>query len=103
MHCTGARVNGRLVPLRTVLCNGDIIEIITSPSQHPSKDWLKFVRTSKARNKIRQFVKAEQRERSLELGRELLDKELRKHGSTLGRVLSSGEINNAVSESYNFV
>jgi len=98
MHCTGARVNGRLVPLRTVLCNGDIIEIITSPSQHPSKDWLKFVRTSKARNKIRQFVKAEQRERSLELGRELLDKELRKHGSTLGRVLSSGEINNAVSE-----
>ena len=98
MHCNGARVNGRLVPLKTVLNNGDIVEIITSAAQRPSKDWLKFVRTSKARNKIRQFVKIEQRERSLELGRELLDKELRKHSSTLNRVISSGEINTAVSE-----
>jgi len=98
MHCNGARINGRLVPLKTVLHNGDIVEITTSPSQHPSKDWLKYVRTSKARNKIRQYVKAEQRERSLELGRELLDKELRKHSSTLNKVLGSGTIENAVKE-----
>jgi len=98
MHCNGARVNGRLVPLKTILNNGDIVEIITSAAQRPSKDWLKYVRTSKARNKIRQFVKTEQRERSLELGRELLDKELRKHSSTLNRIISSGEINAAVSE-----
>jgi len=98
MHCNGARVNGRLVPLKTALNNGDIVEIITSAAQRPSKDWLKYVRTSKARNKIRQFVKTEQREKSLELGRELLDKELRKHSSTLNRIVSSGEINTAVSE-----
>ena len=98
MRCNGARVNGRLVPLRTVLNNGDIVEITTSPSQHPSKDWLKFVRTSKARNKIRSYVKAEQREKSLELGKELLDKELRKQSSTLNRVIASGEIVNAVKE-----
>ena len=98
MHCSGAKVNGKLVPLRTALNNGDIVEIVTSASHKPSKDWLKYVRTSKARNKVRQFIKAEQRERSLDLGRELLDKEFRKQGSTLNRVISSSEIEKAVSD-----
>ncbi|MCF6179534.1 MAG: bifunctional (p)ppGpp synthetase/guanosine-3',5'-bis(diphosphate) 3'-pyrophosphohydrolase, partial [Geopsychrobacter sp.] len=78
-QCVGARINGKHCPLRTELKNGDIVEIQTQTSQHPSKDWLNFAKTSKARNKIRQFVKAEQREKSLELGRELFEKELRKY------------------------
>jgi GTP pyrophosphokinase len=75
-HCTGARANGRLVPLRYQLQNGDIIEIITTPQQTPSKDWLKIVKTSKAQARIRQWIKAQQRERSVALGRELLEREL---------------------------
>jgi GTP pyrophosphokinase len=75
-HCTGARANGRLVPLRYQLQNGDIIEIITTPQQTPGKDWLKMVKTSKAQARIRQWIKAQQRERSVALGRELLEREL---------------------------
>lgn len=97
-RCTGARVNGKLVPLKTVLQNGDSVEIITSGNQRPSKDWLKYVRTSKARNKIRNWVKAEEREKSIELGRELLDKEVRKHGLSLKRLLASKEFTAAVQE-----
>jgi GTP diphosphokinase / guanosine-3',5'-bis(diphosphate) 3'-diphosphatase len=97
-RCVGARVNGKLVPLKTELRNGDIVEVITSATQTPSKDWLKFVRTSKARNKIRQWVKTEQREKSLELGRELLEKELRKYGFSLKRAFASEEFAVAVDE-----
>ncbi|PLX94638.1 MAG: GTP pyrophosphokinase [Desulfuromonas sp.] len=97
-RCVGAKVNGRIVPLKTSLNNGDVVEVMTSPSQTPSKDWLKYVRTSKARNKIRQWVKAEQRSKSIELGRELLEKELRKYGMSLNRVLASDEMATAVSE-----
>ncbi|MBE0597187.1 MAG: bifunctional (p)ppGpp synthetase/guanosine-3',5'-bis(diphosphate) 3'-pyrophosphohydrolase [Desulfuromonadales bacterium] len=97
-HCSGARVNGKLVPLKTELKNGDMVEVMTLAGQNPSKDWLKFVRTSKARNKIRQWVKAEQREKSIELGRELLEKELRKHGFSLKRVLGSEDLQFAVEE-----
>ena len=75
-HCAGARANGRLVPLRYQLQNGDTIEIITSAQQTPGKDWLKMVSTSKAKARIRQWVKAQQRERSVTLGRELLEREL---------------------------
>lgn len=98
MRCVGARVNGKLVPLKTELKHGDIVEVLTAPNQTPSKDWLKFVRTSKARNKIRQFVKAEQREKSVELGRDLLEKELRKYGFSLKRMLGSDDFNFAVEE-----
>ena len=97
-RCVGARVNGKLVPLKTELHNGDIVEVLTSPNQTPSKDWLKFVRTSKARNKIRQWIKTEQREKSIELGKDLLEKELRKHGFSLNRALSSQELSDAVHE-----
>jgi GTP pyrophosphokinase len=76
-HCSGARVNGIMVPLRYSLRNGDIIDIITTPTQHPSKDWLKFVVTSRAQTKIRHHLRNEQRERSRRLGRDLLSKSLR--------------------------
>ncbi|HEY5674592.1 MAG TPA: bifunctional (p)ppGpp synthetase/guanosine-3',5'-bis(diphosphate) 3'-pyrophosphohydrolase [Malonomonas sp.] len=87
-RCVGARVNGKLSPLKTELKNGDIVEVMTSNSQHPSKDWLSFVKTSKARNKIRQWVKSEQREKSIEIGKELLEKELRKHDYSMKRALA---------------
>lgn len=80
MRCTGARVNGKLVPLKYQLKNGDYVEIITSKNQTPSKDWLNYCVTSKATNKIRHFVKEEQRKRSLEIGRGLLEKAFRKAG-----------------------
>src|SRR5258706_6932728 len=82
-HCSGARVNGIIVPLRYALRNGDTIEIITSPNQKPNKDWLKFVLTSGAKAKIRHFIRTEQRERSRQLGRELLEREMRKCGASL--------------------
>ncbi|PLX87100.1 MAG: GTP pyrophosphokinase [Desulfuromonas sp.] len=86
-RCSGAKVNGKLVPLKTVLHNGDSVEIMTSANQTPSKDWLKFVQTAKARNRIRHWVKEQERQKSLELGRDILEKELRKHGYSLGRAL----------------
>ena len=82
-HCSGARVNGMMVPLRYRLRNGDIIDIITSPTQRPSKDWLKFVTTSRAQTKIRHHMRREQRERSRRLGRDLLTKALRDHHRSL--------------------
>jgi GTP diphosphokinase / guanosine-3',5'-bis(diphosphate) 3'-diphosphatase len=78
-HCVGAKVNGKLVPLRYTLRQGDIIEIITSPNQHPSRDWLKFVKSTRARTKINQWLKIEERARSIELGRELFEREAKKY------------------------
>ncbi|AMV72642.1 bifunctional (p)ppGpp synthetase/guanosine-3',5'-bis(diphosphate) 3'-pyrophosphohydrolase [Desulfuromonas carbonis] len=97
-HCSGARVNGKLVPLKTELKNGDVVEVITSPHQNPGKDWLKFVKTPRARNKVRQWIKTQQHEKSLELGRSLLEKELRKHGFSLNRALTSPELAATVEE-----
>jgi GTP pyrophosphokinase len=82
-HCSGARVNGMMVPLRYPLRNGDIIDIITSPTQRPSKDWIKFVVTSRAQTKIRHHLRKEQRERSRRLGRDLITKALRNHHRSL--------------------
>ena len=82
-HCSGARVNGMMVPLRYLLRNGDIIDIITSPTQRPSKDWIKFVVTSRAQTKIRHHLRKEQRDRSRRLGRDLLTKALRNHHRSL--------------------
>ena len=97
-RCTGAKVNGRLVPLRTELRNGDIVEIITSASQTPSKDWLKFVKTSKAKNRIRNWVKEQERHQSLELGHGLLEKELRKYGFSYNRAVNLDSVKDALSE-----
>jgi guanosine-3',5'-bis(diphosphate) 3'-pyrophosphohydrolase len=77
-QCVGARVNGKMVPLRTRLRNGDIVEIVTNTGHKPSRDWLNFVVTSRARNKIKHFVQEEERARSVELGRRLLEKEARR-------------------------
>jgi GTP pyrophosphokinase len=77
-RCVGARVNGKMVPLRTRLKNGDIVEIITQSNHQPSRDWLNFVVTSRARQKIRHFVQQEEKTRSIELGRKLFDKEARR-------------------------
>src|SRR5436190_6081053 len=73
--CTGARVNGRMVPLRTLIQNGDVVEIIRTASGHPSRDWLNFVATSRARNRVRHWVADQQRTESIEIGRKLLEKE----------------------------
>ena len=77
-RCVGARVNGKMVPLRTRLKNGDIVEIVTQASHTPSRDWLNFVVTSRARQKIRHFVQQEEKARSIELGRKLFEKEARR-------------------------
>src|SRR5215475_13804655 len=73
--CTGARVNGRMVPLRSMIQNGDVVEIIRSPNAHPSRDWLNFVATSRARNRVRHWVAEQQRAESIEIGRKLFEKE----------------------------
>jgi guanosine-3',5'-bis(diphosphate) 3'-pyrophosphohydrolase len=77
-RCTGARVNGRMVPLRHKLNNGDTVDIITSANQTPSRDWLGFVVTSRAKNRVKQWIKAEERKESLELGTRLLETELKR-------------------------
>jgi guanosine-3',5'-bis(diphosphate) 3'-pyrophosphohydrolase len=77
-HCAGARVNGKLQPLRTEVKNGDIVEILTSPSHSPSPDWLAFVQTPRARTKIRQWLNAERRNRAVELGKTLTDREFKR-------------------------
>jgi len=77
-QCIGAKVNGQLVPLAYELKTGDIVEITTANNHHPSKDWLKYVKTVKARSKIRHWIKTQEKERSLSLGREMLEKAFRK-------------------------
>jgi GTP pyrophosphokinase len=88
-HITGARVNGKLEPLRYKLRNGDVVEVVTSQNQQPSKDWLEFVGTTRARAKIRNFFRMEQREKSLRLGRELLEREFQKGGVSLTKLLKN--------------
>ncbi len=74
-NCTGAKINGRIVPLRSELQNGDVIEILTTPNSKPSRDWLNYATTSRARNRIRHWIAEQQRADSIELGRKLLEKE----------------------------
>jgi GTP pyrophosphokinase len=89
-QCVGARVNGKMVPLRTRLRNGDIVEIVTTPGHKPSRDWLNFVTTSRARNKIKHYIHNEEKVRSVELGRKLFDKEARRFGLN-AKSLTDGE------------
>ena len=86
--CIGARVNGKMVPLKTRLKSGDIVEVITSKNRTPSKDWLKYCVTSKAKAKIRAFVQEEERKRACEIGATLLEKEFRKYGMSVGKKLN---------------
>ncbi len=101
--CTGAKVNGRIVPLRTELQNGVTVEIITSPNHHPSRDWLQFVRTTKARSKIKQWLNTAAREQSITLGKQLLEREVRKGGASLQKLLKDGEELNRVAQELSFV
>ena len=78
-QCVGARVNGKMVPLRTHLRNGDIVEIITQAGHKPSRDWLNFVATSHARYKIKHLIRLEEKARAIELGRRLFEKEARRY------------------------
>jgi GTP pyrophosphokinase len=91
-RCVGAKVNGKIVPLRYKLKNGDMVEVLTSPQARPSKDWLTFVKTSRAQQRIRNFIKQQQRDKSLQLGRELMDRELRRFGVNLNKLIKSGEL-----------
>ena len=91
-QCTGAKVNGQLVPLAYELKTGDIVEITTSKNHHPSKDWLKFVKTVKARSKIRHWIKTQEKERSISLGREMLEKAFRKEKLNFHALLKTEQV-----------
>jgi guanosine-3',5'-bis(diphosphate) 3'-pyrophosphohydrolase len=91
-RCIGAKANGKIVPLKYEFRSGDTVEITTSPNQRPSKDWLKFVKTSRAKTKIRQWFKTEEREKSITLGKEILEKELRKYNLQQIKLVKSGEL-----------
>jgi len=97
-QCVGAKVNAKIVPLRYQLKNGDIVEIITAPGHQPSKDWLKFVKTSRARTKIRQWIKAEGRERSVDLGKEICEREFKKYHLDFGKLIKSEEMSKIISD-----
>ncbi len=87
--CSGARCNGQIVPIRHRLKNGDVVEIMTSPGQRPSKDWLDSCATTRAKNRIRAFLRAEKRVKSINLGRELLEGEMRSAGMSLPKLLKN--------------
>jgi GTP pyrophosphokinase len=97
-QCVGARVNGKMVPLRTRLRNGDIVEIITTAGHKPSRDWLNFVTTSRARNKIKHYLHAEEKERSLELGRKLFEKEARRFGLSMKSLVEPSAMGRVAAE-----
>ncbi len=99
-HCTGARVNDALVPLRYQLHNGDTVEIVTSTNQHPSKDWLEFVATGRARSRIRTYLRAAERKQSIALGCELLERAMRRKQMSFARLMKSNEIDKVV-EAFN--
>jgi len=97
-QCTGAKVNGRMVPLNYELLTGNIVEIITTKGHHPSKDWLKFVKTVKARSRIRQWIKAQEKDRSITLGREMCEKTFRKEQLNFSALLKSGDIDKIIDQ-----
>ena len=89
--CVGAKVNGRIVALRYKLRSGDIVEILTQPGHHPSRDWLQFAKSSRARQKIKHWLNVHQRERAIEIGRKLIEKEARKYRIAM-KSLSDAEL-----------
>ncbi len=96
-QCVGARVNGRMVPLRTRLKNGDIVEIVRNAAHKPSRDWLNFAVTSRARNKIKHLIQVEEKERAIELGKRVFEKEARRFGLN-GMKLLDGDIAKVLAE-----
>ncbi|MGD2126302.1 MAG: bifunctional (p)ppGpp synthetase/guanosine-3',5'-bis(diphosphate) 3'-pyrophosphohydrolase [Desulfobacteraceae bacterium] len=100
-RCIGAKVNGRMVPLRYQLKNGDTVEIITSKKHHPSNDWLEFVKTPRAKTKIRQWIMRQERDQSINLGKELLEKTLEQSRINLSNIMKSEQIS-AVAKDLSF-
>ncbi|PYQ25481.1 MAG: GTP pyrophosphokinase [Acidobacteria bacterium] len=97
-HCVGARVNGKLVPLRTHLKNGDIVEIVTSPTQTPSREWINMVATSRAKHKIRHWLNAEQKHRAIELGRKLMEREAKRYKVQWRKLVAENALDGVLSE-----
>jgi GTP pyrophosphokinase len=97
-QCTGAKVNGRIVPLKYQLHNGDVVEILTTPGHRPSRDWLNSVVTSKARNKIKHWITEQQRAKSVELGRKLFEKEAARFSLKPKRVTEDGQLPRILSD-----
>jgi guanosine-3',5'-bis(diphosphate) 3'-pyrophosphohydrolase len=95
-QCAGAKISGRIVPLQYELKTGDTVEIITNKKGHPSKDWLNFVKSVKARSRIRQWIKTEEKERSLTLGREMCEKAFRKYKLNFNALLKSEDMGKVV-------
>jgi len=95
-HCVGARVNSRIVPLRHKLRNGEVVEVITANDAEPSRDWLGFVRTPRARSKIKRWVHQKEREKAAELGRKLLEKEARKYKASWKKVSATPDMEQAM-------
>jgi len=97
-RCAGAKINGKLVPLKYEMQNGDTVEIITALNHVPSRDWLKFVKTARARNRIRQWIKTEERGRSISLGRDIAEREFKKYHRSLAKFMKSGKLDEVARE-----
>ncbi|MGM0453554.1 MAG: RelA/SpoT family protein [Thermodesulfobacteriota bacterium] len=100
-ECTGAKINGRLMPLQYQLKSGDIVEIMTTKGHQPSKDWINFVKTVKAKSRIRQFIRKQEKERSLSLGREMCEKAFRKYRLNFNSLVNTTQMGK-VAEEFNF-
>ncbi len=92
LSCNGAKVNGRIVPLRYQLRNGDVVEILTSPSSRPSRDWMNFLKTSRARSKVRHYLAENERQTAIDLGRKVFEKEADRFRINLKKILSNGDM-----------
>ncbi len=90
--CVGAKVNGKIVPLKYKLQNGDVVEIVTSPKQKPRRDWLSLVRTSRAKSRIRHWLRREEKEKAMNVGREIAERELRKFDTSLKKIIKTGHM-----------
>ncbi len=97
-QCVGARVDGRMVPLRYELHSGDSIEVLTGKHQHPRRDWLKIVKTSRALSKVRRHLREQEQETGLRIGREMLESELKRHGSSVEKVVKDGSLKRVVKD-----
>ncbi|NOX26570.1 MAG: bifunctional (p)ppGpp synthetase/guanosine-3',5'-bis(diphosphate) 3'-pyrophosphohydrolase, partial [Deltaproteobacteria bacterium] len=97
-HCIGAKIDGRIVPLRYMIQHGDVIEIITSTGQHPNQGWLNLVKTSRAKSRIRHWLKQEEQSLYLESGREICERELRKHNLSVKKLTKTGQLRNILKQ-----
>jgi GTP pyrophosphokinase len=96
--CIGAKVNGKMVPLRYRLQNGDVVEIVTSPKQKPRRDWLSLVRTGRAKSRIRSWLRREEKEKTMNVGREISERELRRHDMSLKKIIKTGHMRQILKE-----